>query len=252
MDASTNLNLDARSQDRHPQLGQCADRFHFPSLAKLHEMPISPMCGTGLFHMAGPLNKCPYAEQDHTYAIFLLHATKDLAYEIVHCNTITLQFNRIMLERAERDLHAVDELSMRCKNLWPAVTLDLAENELWDQELNHSIDSWVPRAQFRNDGYAESRTASLYGHEMYYKPRSQSPVPSQFSVLSPGCQSGRNTPLSVGHMQPMSDTSLLSQPGLSRLPTTYLDMPIPLTQEMNLTSGTPSDAGLERTVQDIL
>ncbi|KIM68963.1 hypothetical protein SCLCIDRAFT_19644 [Scleroderma citrinum Foug A] len=110
MDASTNLDLDTRSQDRHPQLGQCADRFHFPSLAELHEMPISPMCGTGLFRMAGPLNKCPYAEQDHTYAIFLLHATKDLAYEIVHCNTITLQFNRIMLERAERDLHAVDEL----------------------------------------------------------------------------------------------------------------------------------------------
>ena len=29
-------------------------------------------------------------------------------------------------------------------------------------------------------------------------------------------------------------------------------MPIPLTQEMDLTSGTPSDADLERTVQDIL
>ena len=59
MDASTNLNLDAHSQDRHPQLGQCADCFHFPSLAELHEMPISPMCGTGLFRMAGPLNKRP-------------------------------------------------------------------------------------------------------------------------------------------------------------------------------------------------
>ena len=65
-------------------------------------------------------------------------------------------------------------------------------------------------------------------------------------------QSGCNTPLSVGHMQPMSDIGLLSQPGLSRPPTTYLDMPIPLTQEMDLTSGTPSDADLERTVQDIL
>ena len=110
----------------------------------------------------------------------------------------------------------------------------------------------MPRAQFRNDGYAESRTASLYGHEMYYEPRSQSPVPSQFGVLPPGYQSGRNMPLSVGHMQPMSAIGLLSQPGLSRPPTTYLDMPIPLTQEMNLTSGTPSDAGLKRTVQDIL
>ena len=87
---------------------------------------------------------------------------------------------------------------------------------------------------------------------MYYEPCSQSPVPLQFSVLSPGYQSGCNTPLSVGHMQPMSDIGLLSQPGLSRPPTTYLDMPIPLTQEMNLTSGTPSDAGLKRTVQDIL
>ena len=59
-------------------------------------------------------------------------------------------------------------------------------------------------------------------------------------------------PLSVGHMQPMSDIGLLSQPGLSRPPTTYLAMPIPLTQEMNLTSGTPSDADLEHTIQDIL
>ena len=59
-------------------------------------------------------------------------------------------------------------------------------------------------------------------------------------------------PLSVGHMRPMSDIGLLSQPGLSRLPMTYLAMPIPLTQEMNLTSGTPSDADLEHTIQDIL
>ena len=110
----------------------------------------------------------------------------------------------------------------------------------------------MPPAQFRNDGYAESRTASLYGHETYYEPRSQSPVPSQFGVLPPGYQSGRNTPLSVGHMRPMSDIGLLLQPGLSRPPMTYLDMPIPLTQEMDLTSGTPSDADLERTVQDIL
>ncbi|KIM59637.1 hypothetical protein SCLCIDRAFT_1217586 [Scleroderma citrinum Foug A] len=87
---------------------------------------------------------------------------------------------------------------------------------------------------------------------MYYEPRSQSPVPLQFGVLPPGYQSGRNTPLSAGHMQPMSDIGLLPQPGLSRPPTTYLDMPIPLTQEMDLTSGTPNDADLKRTVQDIL
>ena len=35
---------------------------------------------------------------------------KDLAYEIVHHNAIALQLNRIMLERAEKDLHAADEL----------------------------------------------------------------------------------------------------------------------------------------------
>ena len=35
---------------------------------------------------------------------------KDLAYEIVHRNTIALQFNRIMLEQVERDLHAADKL----------------------------------------------------------------------------------------------------------------------------------------------
>ncbi|KAI6001900.1 hypothetical protein EDD15DRAFT_2361262 [Pisolithus albus] len=34
---------------------------------------------------------------------------KDLAYEIVHRNTVALQLNRIFLERAERDLRAVDE-----------------------------------------------------------------------------------------------------------------------------------------------
>ena len=34
---------------------------------------------------------------------------KDLAYEIVHRNTIALQLNRIILERVETDLHAADE-----------------------------------------------------------------------------------------------------------------------------------------------
>ena len=35
---------------------------------------------------------------------------KDLAYEIVHHNTIALQLNHIVLERTERDLHTADEL----------------------------------------------------------------------------------------------------------------------------------------------
>ena len=34
---------------------------------------------------------------------------KNLAHEIVHRNTITLQLNRISLERAEKDLHTADE-----------------------------------------------------------------------------------------------------------------------------------------------
>ena len=113
--------------------------------------------------------------------------------------------------------------------------------------LNHSIGSWAPPAQFCNDSYVESCTASLYGLETYYKPRSQSPVPSQLGVLPPGYQSGCNVPLLVGHMWPMSDKGLLPQSGLSR-PTTYIGMLIPLTQEMDLTSGTPSDVDLKHTV----
>lgn len=34
----------------------------------------------------------------------------DLAVEIVHRNTIALQFNRLVLERAQNDLRAADEL----------------------------------------------------------------------------------------------------------------------------------------------
>ncbi|KIK17990.1 hypothetical protein PISMIDRAFT_110360, partial [Pisolithus microcarpus 441] len=39
----------------------------------------------------------------------ILLKQKDLAYEIIHCNTIALQLNCIVLEWAERDLHMVDE-----------------------------------------------------------------------------------------------------------------------------------------------
>ena len=113
--------------------------------------------------------------------------------------------------------------------------------------LNHRIGLWEPPAQFCNDSYAESCTALLYDHETYYKPCSQSPVPSQLGVLPPGYQSGCNMPLLVGHMWPMSDKGLLPQSGLSR-PTTYIGMLIPLTQEMDLTSGTPSNVDLEHTV----
>lgn len=102
------------------------------------------------------------------------------------------------------------------------------ENELWDKESNHSIGSWVPPAKGRNDGYAESRTASLYGRETYYEPRSFSPAPSQFGVHPPGYQSGRNTPQSPFY--PIAETAPL-QPSASQ--------PI-------------SDSDLERAVQDVL
>ena len=86
--------------------------------------------------------------------------------------------------------------------------VSIQENELWDKEYNHSIGSWVPPAKGRNDGYAESRTASLYGRETYYEPRSFSPAPSQFGVHPPpGYQSGRNTPQSPFH--PMAEITPL-------------------------------------------
>ncbi|KAK1233332.1 hypothetical protein PQX77_003520 [Marasmius sp. AFHP31] len=62
------------------------------------------------------------------------------------------------------------------------------ENELWDKESNHSIGFWVPPTKFKNDGYAESHTASIYGRETIYhgqggpfgvgQERSYSPAPS--------------------------------------------------------------------------
>ncbi|KAF7342277.1 Glycosyltransferase family 2 protein [Mycena venus] len=120
------------------------------------------------------------------------------------------------------------------------------ENELWDKESNHSIGSWVPPPRFKNDGYAESQTASLYGRETTYEPRSYSPAPSQAGGYNPmqypppGYQSGRNTPQSMFESRPM---------------TNYLDVPIPTSGspgELDLPSGTPTEGELERAVQDVL
>ena len=109
--------------------------------------------------------------------------------------------------------------------------VSIQENELWDKESNHSIGSWVPPAKVKNDGYAESRTASLYGRETYYEPRSFSPAPSQRGVYPPpGYQSGRNTPQSPFY--PMAETAPLQQQPSSSLPI--------------------SDFDLERAVQDVL
>ncbi|KAJ7506209.1 glycosyltransferase family 2 protein [Mycena galericulata] len=119
------------------------------------------------------------------------------------------------------------------------------ENELWDKESNHSIGSWVPPPKLRGDGYAESHTASLYGRETSYEPRSYSPAPSQAGGYAPmhypppGYQSGRNTPQSFQ----------------GRPPTNYLDVPIPMTGspgEMDLPPGAPTEMDLDRAVQDVL
>jgi len=121
------------------------------------------------------------------------------------------------------------------------------ENELWDKESNHSIGSWIPPNKLKNDGYAESRTASLYGRETYYEPRGHSPSPSQTGMMypPPGYASGRNTPLSVSPLRPMSE---VHHP-LSRPVTNYLDMNIPTTRSPE---GEPTDGDLDRAVQDIL
>ncbi|KAJ7840428.1 glycosyltransferase family 2 protein [Mycena leptocephala] len=125
------------------------------------------------------------------------------------------------------------------------------ENELWDKESNHSIGSWVPPPKLRGEGYAESQTASLYGRETTYEPRSYSPAPSRAGGYAsmqqyplPGYQSGRNTPQSMFH--PMSE---------SRPMTNYLDVPIPTSgspDDLDLPPGAPTEAELDRAVQEVL
>ncbi|KAF4602951.1 hypothetical protein EYR38_003355 [Pleurotus pulmonarius] len=113
------------------------------------------------------------------------------------------------------------------------------ENELWDKESNHSIGSWVPPQKFKNEGYPESQTASIYGRETYYEP-------SQGGMMMhpPGYQSGRNTP--------QSQYGMAYQPAPSRPVTNYLDVAIPLTQAPEGFDSEPSDAALQRAVQAIL
>ncbi|KAJ3510325.1 hypothetical protein NLJ89_g4744 [Agrocybe chaxingu] len=128
------------------------------------------------------------------------------------------------------------------------------ENELWDKESNHSIGSWVPPTKTKNEGYAESRTVSLYGRETQYEPRSFSPAPSQFGMLPPpGYQSGRNTPQSPYHTMP---EPTLYQPAPSRPATNYLDIAIPRSSpdDVDLLGGgsRPSDADIDRAVQNVL
>ncbi|KAJ7722410.1 glycosyltransferase family 2 protein [Mycena metata] len=108
------------------------------------------------------------------------------------------------------------------------------ENELWDKESNHSIGSWVPPPKLRNEGYAESHTASLYGRETTYEPRGYSPAPSQ-----------------VGGYAQMP---AYGPPGYQGRPVTnYLDVPIPGSPgEFDSPAGAPTDGDLDRAVQDVL
>ncbi|KAJ7036193.1 glycosyltransferase family 2 protein [Mycena alexandri] len=124
------------------------------------------------------------------------------------------------------------------------------ENELWDKESNHSIGSWVPPPKLRNEGYAESHTASLYGRETTYEPRGYSPAPSQVGGYAqmpsypgpPGYQSGRNTP-----------QSMFRNEAQARPVTNYLDVPIPGSPgEFDVPAGAPTDVDLDRAVQDVL
>ncbi|KAL0060142.1 hypothetical protein AAF712_013068 [Marasmius tenuissimus] len=142
------------------------------------------------------------------------------------------------------------------------------ENELWDKESNHSIGSWVPPTKFKNDGYAESHTASIYGRETIYhgqggpfgvgQERSYSPAPSQGIYPPPGYQSGRNTPMSqYGMPAPMTpfgapQTSMLHQPTPSRPGSNYLDLPFDSRSPNASPPGMPSDAEIENAVRGIL
>ncbi|CAE6492378.1 unnamed protein product [Rhizoctonia solani] len=118
------------------------------------------------------------------------------------------------------------------------------ENELWDKESNHSIGSWVPPS--KKEIPWDAQTQSMYGREtLYDQPmsRAYSPAPSQGGMYMPAHHGnsgsgGRGTP--VGGRQ-------YAQTTMSRPATNYLDMPA------HMFSGDgPSDAEIERAIQDIL
>ena len=105
----------------------------------------------------------------------------------------------------------------------------------------------------RNDGYAESHTASIYGRETFYEPamsRAYSPAPSQMQMQMmyppPGYQSGRNTPQSQ-----MMASGVLHQPTPSHPGQGYLDVQIPSTrspEDQDFLEG-PSDSAIEAAVE---
>ncbi|KAI0074333.1 glycosyltransferase family 2 protein [Panus rudis PR-1116 ss-1] len=159
---------------------------------------------------------------------------------------------RIVLGESGKKLVVHDEGKFDPRSI-PLKSWSDYENELWDKESNHSIGSWVPPTKFQNDGYAESHTASIYGRETFYEPamsRAYSPSPSQVQMYPPpGYQSGRNTPMS------MAAPGVLHQPVPSRPVTNYLDVQIPGSrspEELDLPPGAPTDAEIDRAVENIL
>lgn len=134
----------------------------------------------------------------------------------------------------------------------------LQENELWDKESNHSIGSWAP-PKLQHDGYAESRTASIYGHETYYEPamsRAYSPAPSQMGSMmyqppayQAGPHSGRNTP--VGYNMTGDSRRSNFYPQQQTRASNYLAMDTKTAEDADIWDG-PSDAELELGVQELL
>ncbi|KAI6011059.1 hypothetical protein EDC04DRAFT_2610071 [Pisolithus marmoratus] len=90
----------------HPYAGPFAQTFRLPTNfnALHHQLNLAHNLSLQMRSMEAYL-LLEVARSDHQISL----KWKDLAYEIVHHNTITLQLNHIFLEQVERDLHMVDE-----------------------------------------------------------------------------------------------------------------------------------------------
>ncbi|KAI0725977.1 glycosyltransferase family 2 protein [Fomitopsis betulina] len=171
---------------------------------------------------------------------------------------------RLVLGEAGKKIVIHDEGKFDPRSI-PLKSWNDYENELWDKESNHSIGSWVPPTKMMNDGYAESRTASIYGRETIYEPamsRAYSPAPSQAHMMypPPGYHSGHNTPTHmsvVGFPAGIPATASFYQPTPSRPASNYMGVDIPRTGTPEqggffADAHGPTDAELDRAVGDIL
>ncbi|KZT19143.1 glycosyltransferase family 2 protein [Neolentinus lepideus HHB14362 ss-1] len=170
---------------------------------------------------------------------------------------------RIVLGEQGKKLIVHDEGKFDPKSI-PLKSWEEYENELWDNESNHSIGSWVPPSKLERPNY-ESRGPSLYGAETYYEPKADTP-PVMTPFGPPSYRSGRNTPSHpmsevrslnevrpMSQMRPMSEvSSVLHQPVPSRAVSSHLNFDLPSQLDMQAIVGSPSDAELERAVQNIL